>query len=226
MCPSHPSEWLVWQLSAWLRPGWCGNSLTSSWKSGGSTARTRPQRRRWSAQRASLTKGNLQGVSMQEPQRLVSLPLRHNVILCVWNTCETRTILLLWSISPHYLNRGLFCWPNRWCSQWGCEVWGQNITTGKKSQSFVEMKESRREKLSEGVPTMWHCLYTTSNFVYGFPKELFELTKKPYINVPLGLKLPLEKVQCYCLLEMCIINMGSLWMGRGLGRAGFDALTG
>lgn len=37
---------------------------------------------------------------------------------------------------------------------------------------------------------------------------MFKRTKKPYITVPLGLKLLFDKVQCYCLLEMFIIHFG------------------
>lgn len=48
--------WLVWQPYAWRRPGWCGNSLTFSWRNGESTARIRRLRRRQSAQRPSLQK--------------------------------------------------------------------------------------------------------------------------------------------------------------------------
>ncbi len=55
---------------------------------------------------------------------------------------------------------------------------------------------------------------------------MFKRTKKPYITVPLGLKLLFDKVQCYCLLEMFIIHLGSLQMGRWQDSAGCDALTG
>lgn len=57
-------------------------------------------------------------------------------------------------------------------------------------------------------------------------KKKFKRTKKPYINVPLGLKPLFEKGQCYCLLEVFIINLGSLQMGRWQDSAGFDALIG
>lgn len=70
------------------------------------------------------------------------------------------------------------------------------------------------------------CLYKTSNFVYCSATQMFKRTKKPYITVPLGLKLLFDKVQCYCLLEMFIIHLGSLQMGRWQDSAGCDALTG
>lgn len=160
MCPPHPTGWLVWQLSAWHRLGWCGNSLTSSWKSGGSTARTRPQRRRRSAQRASLTKGSLQGVSL--------LPNRHTTMLC-FSLCLTHfmfsyylaILLIVERVYLKSLSSGMFpftCLVRRRC-QWGCEVWRENITTGKKSQSFIEMEELER-KLSDGVLTMWYYVFT------------------------------------------------------------------
>ncbi len=55
---------------------------------------------------------------------------------------------------------------------------------------------------------------------------MFKRTKKPYITVPLGLKLFSEKVQCYRLLEMLIVKLGFLQMERWQDSAGFNALTG
>lgn len=73
---------------------------------------------------------------------------------------------------------------------------------------------------------MTFCLYTASDFVYCSLKQMFKRTKKPYITVPLGLKLLSDEVQCSCLLEKFINSLGSLQMGHWQDSAGFDALTG
>lgn len=52
---------------------------------------------------------------------------------------------------------------------------------------------------------------------------MFKRTKKPYHTTVL---LGFGKVQCYCLLETFIINVGFLQMGHWQDNAGFDALRG
>lgn len=199
-----PLGWLVWQPSAWRRPGWCGSSLISSWKSGGSTARTRPRRRKQSARRASLTKEIRRGVSLPG----ATICIMHPRVLTLSHTLFCSPLA---SPSSHQAVP-----PTAWWSVTTKHLRGPGRPKPHRAGSLRDGEKSKRsEQRSSGRVTS--CLYNFKIIRLPLLKKQREReknvdtqkkkrTKKPYVTVPVRWELPSDKVQCCRLPEKFINN--------------------